>query len=318
MYEDKYGNMHVSPVLVIALIVVVLAVILGFVFVRRVSPGHVGVLIDWGQGTASDKPVITPVMPGRFIIVMPLQSLAMYPMSLQSLIMVRREKEGQVVGDDSVDCKDMAGIQVNVDITVLWKVMPENIGRLYLNYPNRDIKQISDEMVRRISRQAVADACGQYGFIDIAGVKRIEFSTKVATLLRPALADNYIEMSDISIGEVYLLPEQQQAITNKSIAEQQALQAQFLLEQRKNEAAAAIAQAEGQKQVVILAAQGQAEAIKVVMDQLGGKTDYYIQYKYLEQWNGVVPYVLVTSDGQEFPLIASLPDGIIPVPTTNP
>jgi len=304
--------------LVIVCVVIIVVLALGAMFLRRVSPGNVGVLIDWGQGTVSDKPVITPVMPGRFIIVYPLQSLAMYPMSLQSLTMVRSEDEGQGTGDDSVDCKDMTGIKVNVDITVLWKVMPEQIGQLFLNYPNRDIRQISDEMVRRIARQSVADACGQYGFIDIAGVKRLEFSMKVAELLQPALADNFIEMSDVSIGEVYLLPEQQQAITNKSIAEQQALQAQFLLEQRKSEAEAAIAEAQGTKQVQILQAEGQAEAIRIVMEQLGGQTDFYIQYKYLEQWNGVVPYVLVTSDGQEFPLITSLPDGLIPTPTAMP
>ncbi|KKR01283.1 MAG: Band 7 protein [Microgenomates group bacterium GW2011_GWB1_40_9] len=311
MYNKNY------TVLVIVVVVAMVVAVLGFSFVRRVPPGNVGVLIDWGEGTVSDEPVITPVMPGRFIIIKPLQSLAMYPMSLQSLIMVRSEDEGQVTGDDSVDCKDMAGIQVNVDITVLWKVIPDDIGQLYLNYPNRDIRQISDELVRRISRQAVADACGQYGFIDIAGVKRIEFSLKVAELLQPALASNFINMSDISVGEVYLLPEQQQAITNKSIAEQQALQAQFLLQQRQAEAEAAIAQAEGQKQVKILQAQGQAEAIRVVMEQLGGRTDYYIRYISIDKWNGVVPYVLVTSDGQEFPLITSLPDGIIPVPTSD-
>ena len=201
--------------------------------------------------------------------------------------MVRREEEGIVQGDDSVDCKDQTGIKVNVDVTVLWRVNGDQIGDLYVNYPRRDIDQIRDELVRRISRQSVADACGQYGFLDIAGSERVLFGQDVAELLAPRLQDNHLQMDEVSIGEVYLEPAQQQAITDKSVAQQKALQAKFLEEQRKNEASALIAQAEGDKQAAVIRAQGQAEAARIghpgklagggipaVADGVGSGTDY--------------------------------------------
>ncbi|KKU09486.1 MAG: hypothetical protein UX13_C0039G0006 [Candidatus Woesebacteria bacterium GW2011_GWB1_45_5] len=230
--------------------------------------------------------------------------------------MVRRVEEGRMEGDDSVDCKDETGIQLNVDTTVIWKIKPEEIAPLYLNYPRRDIDEVSDMLVRRLARQAVADACGKFGFIEIAGIQRIEFGSQVTELLGPLMTRDHLELVDVSIGEVYLLPDQQKAITDKSVAEQKALQAKFLEEQRKAEASAAIAEAEGEKQAAIIRAQGQAEAARIIMEQLGGR-DYYIRYLWIEQWNGVVPYVLVTSDGQEFPLIVQLPDGVLPLPTAD-
>lgn len=314
------------PTWAIGVIVLVVAVIacaaIGFLSgtINRVDPGRVGVLIDYYEGSATGKPVITAVQPGQWKIVSPTQRLAEYDISQQALIMVRREEEGQIKGDDSVDCKDRTGIKVNVDLTVLWKVNPEEVGDLYLLYPGQDLKQVNDEVVRRIARTTVADVCGQYGFLEIAGTKRVEFGGKVAELLAPRLAETYLVMTGASPGEIYLEPEQQKAITDKSVAEQEALRAQYLLQQRQYEADAAVAQAEGVKKVTILNAQAQAEAIRIINEQLGD-SPYYIRYVYATNWNGVLPATLVVADGREFPLLGALDlteAGVSPEALTSP
>lgn len=300
--DDYKGTIVVAGIVIL----VVAALVCGLTgFVNRVDPGRVGVLIDFGEGTITGQPVITPQLPGKWIIVWPTQRLAEYDISQQALIMVRREDEGQVKGDDSVDCKDKTGIKVNVDLTVLWRVNPEKVGDLYLLYPGQNLQQISDEVVRRIARTTVADVCGQYGFLEIAGTKRIEFGGKISELLAPRLAQTYLIMTGASPQEIYLEPEQQKAITDKSVAEQQALRAQYLLQQRQYEADAAVAQAEGEKKVTILKAQAQAEAIRIINEELGD-SPYYIRYVYATNWNGVLPATLVVADGREFPLLGAI------------
>lgn len=300
---DNYKGATAIAAVVIVVIVALVCGLTGFI--NRVDPGRVGVLIDYGAGTMTGQPVITPQLPGKWIVVLPTQRLAEYDISQKALIMVRRESEGQVAGDDSVDCKDKTGIKVNVDLTVLWKVKPEEIGDLYLLYPGQDLDQISNEVVRRVARTTVADVCGQYGFLEIAGTKRVEFGEKVTELLAPRLAETHLLMTGASPGEVYLEPEQQKAITDKSVAEQQALRAQYLLQQRQYEADAAVAQAEGEKKVTILKAQAQAEAIRIINEQLGD-SPYYIRYVYATNWNGVLPATLVVADGREFPLLGAI------------
>lgn len=308
----------IVAILVVALLIGVVAFLSGSI--NRVDPGRVGVLIDYGAGTVTGQPVITPQQPGKWIFVWPTQRLAEYNISQQALIMVRRVEEGQVKGDDSVDCKDKTGIQVNVDLTVLWKVKAEEIASLYLKYPQADLQQISNEVVRRIARTAVADICGQYGFLEIAGTKRGAFGQSVTEVLLPRLTESHLTLEGTAVGEVYLLPEQQKAITDKSIAEQEALRAQYLLQQRQYEADAAVAQAEGAKKVTVLAAQAQAEAIRVINSQLGD-SPYYIRYVYATNWNGVLPTTLVVADGREFPLLGALDlsqAGVSPDALTTP
>jgi len=311
-------------VLVAIVVVMVVCVLTGLLsgMVNRVDPGRVGVLIDYAKGSSSGKPSIEPVAPGQWKIVWVTQRLAEYDMSQQSLIMVRSEAEGQVIGDDSIACRDITGVSVNIDATVLWRIDTTNVGPLYLLYPDKDLANIGQEVVRRITREKVANICGVYGYADIYGAKRIEFGQQVAEALLPALQETYIIMAEFSMGEIWLQPDQQKAITAKSVAEQAAQQAAFLAQQRKNEAAAAVAQAEGDKKVKILQAQAQAEAIRIINEQLSN-SPYYIKYVYASSWNGVLPTTLVLANGQEFPLIGTLdlqeagatPIPVIPTPT---
>jgi len=290
--------------LVIVVLAVIGVIILG-IFVERVDIGKVGVLIDYTVRTEDDQPLITPVQPGQWKWIKVVQRLAEYDISQQALTMVRSENEGQVVGDDSVVCRDKTGVQLNIDSTVLWRVDPVQVGRLYLLYPDSSLELIGQDVVRRITRSVLNDVCGQYGYSDIYGIGRVDFGTKVSEALAIKLSDTYLIMAGFNMGEVYLQPEQQAAVTAKSVAEQQAQEAKFLLEKRQNEALAAIAEAEGLKQVRILQAQAEAEAIRIINTQLAG-SPYYIKYIYAEKWNGILPATLVLANGQEFPLLGTL------------
>lgn len=306
--------------LVVLLIIAVVAIGVLFAFVERVDIGKVGVLIDYTVRTENDQPLITPVQPGQWKWVKVTQRLAEYNISQQALTMVRSENEGQVVGDDSVVCRDKTGVQLNIDSTVLWRVDPVSVGNLYLLYPDSGLDLIGQDVVRRITRSVLNDVCGQYGYSDIYGIGRVDFGIKVSEALSTKLSDTYLIMAGFNMGEVYLQPDQQAAVTAKSVAEQQAQEAKFLLEKRQNEALAAIAEAEGEKQVRILQAQAEAEAIRIINEQLAG-SPYYIKYIYADKWDGVLPATLVLANGQEFPLLGTLDlteigaTPIAPVPT---
>jgi regulator of protease activity HflC (stomatin/prohibitin superfamily) len=305
-----------TTVLVLLAIGAIAAIVLfGFVM-QRVEPGKVGVLIDYGKGTDDGKPSIESVAPGQFRFIGPLQRLAEYDMSQQSLTMVRAANEGQVKGDDSIVCRDRTGVQLNIDATIIWKIDTTKVGQLYLLYPDKDLNTLGQEVVRRLGKTALNDACGLYGYADIYSSKRVEFGLKVAELLSTRMGETYMMLASFNMGEVYLQPDQQTAVTAKSVAEQQAQEAAFLKQKRENEAQGAIAQAEGAKKVKILQAEAEAEAIRIINTELGN-SPYYIKYIYASAWNGVLPATLVLSDGTEFPLLGALDlekAGATPIP----
>ncbi len=303
--ESSSSSSGVGIALGVIAVAAVITLLVLMVFLKRVDPGKVGVLIDYGVGSETGQPSIEPVMPGQWKWVGVAQRLAEYDISQQALTMVRAESEGQVVGDDSVVCRDKTGVQLNVDATVLWRVDTANAGKLYLLYPDKDLELIGTEVVRRVTRSVMNDVCGQYGYSDIYGIGRVDFGIKVSEALSAQLSETYLIMAGFNMGEVYLQPEQQAAVTAKSVAEQEAQEAKFLLEKRQNEADAAIAQAEGEKQVRILQAEAEAEAIRIINEQLAG-SPYYIKYIYASKWDGILPATLVLANGQEFPLLGTL------------
>lgn len=315
--NQSSGGLKIS--LIIVGVFVLLAVTWLAISLRRVDPGKVGVLVDYGKGTATGAPVIKPLSTGQFVLINPAtQRLAEYDISQQTLSMLRSDNEGQVAGDDSVSCNDIDGIQINVDSSTLWRVNPEEAGQLYLLRPDAKLSgsegtDISSTIVRREVRNAITNACGSMKYPDIYGAQRVLFGEKVTEILGVALAKSHLQLDSFLLGEVFLKQEQMDAISRKSVAEQAALEAAFLKEKAENEAAAAVAKAEGDKKVEILRAEAQAKAIQIINEQLQN-SPYYIKYVYATKWNGALPTTVVTADGA-IPLI-DLPAGVLePTPT---
>lgn len=308
--------------IVIVVIIAAIAACVGFTFVERVDPGNAAVLVDYLGGTTSGQAAITPMQTGRFVWVWPTQRLAEYPIAQQTLTMVRSEKEGQVVGDDSVGCQDINGIPLNVDSSALWRVDSTHVGELYLLRPDMPLigkegGDISSTVVRREVRNAITLACSKYRYDQIFGVKRVEFGGTVTEILAPSLTETYVVLDKFLLGEIHLRQDQADAINRKALAEQAALEAAFLQEKAENEANALIAKSEGEKQAAILRAEAeaqsirvkaeaQAEAIRIINTQLGD-SQYYITYVVATNWNGVLPTTLVTAGGEEIPLLLDVP-----------
>ncbi|HUS17965.1 MAG TPA: SPFH domain-containing protein [Chloroflexia bacterium] len=286
---------------VVAAVGCVMTLLLGQFF-HRVDPGVAAVKIDYGAGTTAGKPAVISLQTGQFIFFNgATERIAEYPIAQQSLTMVQVAAEGQVKGDDSVKCQDIHGIPVRLDSTTLWRVDSAHVGDLYLLHPNTPVgghegSDISSTVVRREVRNALTLACSQYTYDAIFSTKRGEISTDVERVLQPNLAESFIILDKFLLGEVHLEEQQQQAISAVASAQQAALKAGYDKQQAENVAAGRVATADGDKKVAILKAEGDAEAIRVINEQLS-RSPAYIQYYYLQKWNGVLPSTMLGAGG---------------------
>ncbi len=291
----------------VVFLVAVIAVGAGFSIIQRVDPGYTAIVVDYGAGTESGKATFHQAPTGSFFLVNPLtQAVAKYPLSQQTLSMVRRQSEGKVQGDDSVECNDIAGVRINIDSSTLWRVNPAEAGQLYFARVGMPLTgasgaDIEDQIVRRDVRSSIVAVCGTMSYDAIFGKDRLTFGEKVKKQLDTNLGQQHILVDSFLVGEVYLQPELAKAIADKVNAQQAAQQAAFLKQKAENEAAANVAAAEGQKQVRILQGQAEAEYIQLVNAQLA-TAPQYIQYVFSSKWNGILPQTLIT-DGKSTPLL---------------
>lgn len=276
--------------------------------IQRVDPGYTAIVVDYSVGQQSNQQQLYSQVPtGTFFLINPLtQRVAKYPLAQQTLTMVRRAQEGRVVGDDSVECNDIAGVRVNIDSSTLWRVMPDKAGNLYFLRPDVPLTSeggddVADLVVRREVRSAITYICGTMSYEAIYGVDRLKFADQVKALLARNLENQYIEVDSFLAGEVYLQPELANAIADKVNAQQQAQQAAFLKQKAENEASANVATAEGAKKVRILQGEAEAQYIQLVNQQLANAPQY-IQYIFSSKWNGILPATLITG-GNATPLL---------------
>lgn len=304
------GGIVVGGAVVITVMVIMILLLVGC---NRTEPGYAGVIIDYGQGTLSGEPSVTVAESGRyyFVFFWELKRFVKYPISQQTYVMVRSEKEGKVIGDDSVTCRGHDGIPMHIDSRTWWKAQSKNVGKLYLLRPGVPLTgggqdDIEDQLVRPSIRNAITDACAKFTYDEVYGAKRLTFGEEVTKLLGQKLGEVYIDLDQFLLGEVHLDPEQSAAIAKVAAAQQAAKEAAYLKEKAENEAAGRVAGAEGDKRVKILQAQADAEAIRVINEQLGN-SPYYIAFQYAQKWNGAYPTTVVLSNGQTLPIFASIP-----------
>jgi regulator of protease activity HflC (stomatin/prohibitin superfamily) len=164
--------------------------------------------------------------------------------------------EGQVQGDDSIQCRTKDGQQVFIDASVIYQIDPAYVVNLHITWQSR----YEDNVVRPVVRSAIRDAVSQYGVEEIVSTKRAELETTISDEIEQGLKQNNLIMVDFLLRNIRFSDEYAAAVEQKQIAEQQALQAQFVVQQKKQEAEQARQTAQGAADAVVINAQGDAQA----------------------------------------------------------
>jgi regulator of protease activity HflC (stomatin/prohibitin superfamily) len=236
------------------------------------------------------------------------QSITKYPVGVQTLVMVHEAQEGEVKGDDSVKVGSREGQTMNADVSVQYSVLSEQAANLYRTWAGAPIDRIRDNLVRQVTRSALNDIASQYGWEEIYGEKRIEYTQKVSAELQRRFADKHVKFESLNLRGWHLPDNLQAALDQKIAAQQAAEQQTFALKQAQikaqqdkvtaeGEANALRERAQGEADATRIRAEAQAEANKKLSQSL---TADLIRYQQLQRWDGKLP---VFSGGGATPLI---------------
>jgi regulator of protease activity HflC (stomatin/prohibitin superfamily) len=195
--------------------------------------------------------------PGIHWVVPVFEYIKPYSIAKQTYTMATASSEGQIAGDDSIQCRTKDGQQVFIDASTIYSIDPTKLVQLHITWQNR----YEDGVVRPVVRSAIRDAVSQFGVEEIVSTKRAELEKLISDEIKAGLAANNLTMDDFLLRNIRFSDEYAAAVEQKQIAEQQALQAQFVVQQKKQEAQQAREVAQGAADAVVIAAQGEAEAI---------------------------------------------------------
>ena len=286
-----------------AALVAVAALALMMMSWRTIEPGFVGIVFD-----KASRKVTNTLDPGWVFINPFTQSITRYPVGVQTLVMVQQDQEGQTQGDDSVKVGSREGQTMNADVSVQFTVERDKAAQLYQTWAGAPIERIEENLVRQVTRSALNDISSQYGWEEIYGEKRIEYTQKVSEEMRRRFGEKFVKFESLNLRGWHLPENLQRALEAKITAQQAAEQQEYALEQAQIKAEQDKVQAEGEANALRARAQGEADATKIraaaqseANKQLAQSiTPSLIQYEQLQRWDGKLP---VFNGGGATPLI---------------
>ncbi|MEO6632618.1 MAG: prohibitin family protein, partial [Mucilaginibacter sp.] len=150
----------------------------------------------------------------------------------QNYTMSAVHNEGQQQGDDAIRVLSSDGLEVTIDISVLFKVNPNKAPYIYQNIGEDYV----DKIVRPVTRTAIRDNAVSYQAVDLYSVKRQEFQNKTTQTIEQSFAKRGLELQQVLVRNIALPPSVKASIESKINAEQDAQKMQFVLQKERQEA----------------------------------------------------------------------------------
>ena len=255
--------------------------LLGKVFVV-IESGKVGVQSLFGK-------VDNNVLESGLRMVNPLVDVKEFDIRTQNYTMSAVTNEGQKNGDDAIRVLTADGLEVIIDLSVLYRVKTAEAPKI-LKTIGQDFENI---IVRPMARTRIRDNAVAYEAVALFSTKRDEFQKKIFESIDKDFADRGLQLEQILIRNIKLPSSVQTTIESKINAEQDAQKMQFVLQKEKQEAE--------RKRVE---AQGIADYQRIINTGLSDKQLQYEQIKAIRELAGSNnSKIVVMGNGKGTPLI---------------
>ncbi|WP_020596985.1 prohibitin family protein [Spirosoma panaciterrae] len=243
------------PAKVVGVILVVLGALTASI--RQIDAGQVGVISLFGN--VSDR-----VLNAGLNLVNPLAAVSEFDIKTQNYTMSASHDEGQKQGDDAIRVLTADGLEVIIDLTVLYRVVPDDAPKIY-----RQIgEDYTDKIVRPITRTRIRDNAVYYDAVALYSTRRDEFQGRIYKTIEADFRKRGLLLEQLLIRNIDLPTSVKKTIESKINAEQDAQKMQFVLQKERQEAE--------RKRVE---AQGIADYQKILAT---GLTDKQLQYEQIK------------------------------------
>ena len=239
---------------------------LGFAFILvgillasiiQINPGEIGVKILFGR-------IQNDVLGSGLHFVNPLLEIKKIDVKTQNYTMSGVNDEGTKEGDDAIRVLTSDGLEVTIDLTVLYRVVASDAPML-LKETGSDFR---DKIVRPITRTKIRDNAVYYQAVDLFGSKRDEFQLGIYKSIEEDFKKRGLMLEQLLVRNITLPVSVKASIESKINAEQDAKKMEFVLQKEKQEAE--------RKRVE---AQGIADYQRIINT---GLTDQQLQYEQIK------------------------------------
>jgi len=202
--------------------------------VKQIDAGEIGVKILFGS-------IQKDVMLSGLHFINPLLDVKKLDVKTQNYTMSGVHDEGDKAGDDAIKVLTSDGLEVTIDLTVLFRVVSIDAPRL-LGETGADYR---DKIVRPITRTKIRDNAVYYQAVDLFGAKRDEFQQRIYKTIEDDFKKRGLMLEQLLVRNITLPNSVKASIESKINAEQDAKKMEFVLQKEKQEAERKRVEAQG-------------------------------------------------------------------------
>jgi len=202
--------------------------------VKQIDAGEVGVKVLFGS-------VQPDVLNSGLHIVNPLLDVRKMDIKTQNYTMSGVHDEGNKAGDDAIRVLASDGLEVTIDLTVLYRVIANDAPRL-LKETGEDFR---DKIVRPITRTKIRDNAVYYQAVDLFSTRRDEFQQRIYKSIEDDFKKRGLLLEQLLVRNITLPNSVKASIESKINAEQDAKKMEFVLLKEKQEAERKRVEAQG-------------------------------------------------------------------------
>ncbi len=265
-------------------------IIIGFLSasVKQIDAGQIGVTSLFGK-------VNDDILTSGLNVINPLVEVSKIDIKTQNYTMSGIHDEGDKAGDDAIRVLTADGLEVVIDLTVLYRVVSTEAPRI-VKETGLDYR---DKIVRPLTRTKIRDNAVYFTAIDLYSTKRDLFQGRIFKTIDEDFKKRGLVLEQLLVRNITLPNTVKGSIEEKIKAEQDAQKMEFVLQKEKQEAE--------RKRVE---AQGIADYQKIISTGLGDKQLQYEQIqimrglitspnaKVIIMGSGKTPVILDTKDGK--------------------
>ena len=225
--------------------------------VVQIDAGQVGVKSLFGKVQAD-------VLKSGLHMINPLVDVTRLDIKTQNYTMSGVHDEGEKAGDDAIRVLTADGLEVTIDLTVLFRLTEADAPKLV---KETGVSYV-DKIVRPLTRTKIRDNSVYYDAISLYSVKRDEFQNRIFKSIEDDFKKRGLFLEQLLVRNITLPQSVRATIEGKINAEQEAQKMQFILQKEKQEAE--------RKRVE---AQGIADYQRIINQ---GLTDQQLQYEQIK------------------------------------
>jgi regulator of protease activity HflC (stomatin/prohibitin superfamily) len=221
-----------STLKIIGLIVIALGIFSSMF--KQIDAGKVGVQSLYGS-------VQPDVLDSGLHLINPLLDVTDFDIQTQNYTMSAVHGEGAQEGDDAIRVLSNDGLEVVIDLTVLYRITPADAPKIFkqigVNY--------TDKIVRPVTRTRIRDNAVYYDAVALYSTKRNEFQQRIFKSIEEDFKARGLVLEQLLIRNINLPISVKASIESKINAEQDAQKMTFVLQKEKQEAERKRVEAQG-------------------------------------------------------------------------